>query len=135
MIHGRLVINGKVLALTPAGTGMVEDGVGNKMSVARYTETLPDGVKHPIFKWQWDGPLDNTAPVKIAAGHFFMMGDNRDNSLDSRVAIADGGVGLVPAENLMARADIMIGSYDYLNASSVTNWLSQIRLSRFFRAI
>jgi signal peptidase I len=64
-----------------------------------------------------------------------MMGDNRDNSLDSRVAAEDGGVGFVPMANLMARADLMLGSYDYLNARSVKDWLSQIRLSRFLRAI
>jgi signal peptidase I len=103
--------------------------------VARYVETLPNGVKHPIFKWQWDGMVDNTEPVKIPAGHLFMMGDNRDNSLDSRVAIADGGVGLVPQENLMARADLMLGSYDYLNAHAPQDWASQFRLARFFRGI
>jgi signal peptidase I len=64
-----------------------------------------------------------------------MMGDNRDNSLDSRVAAEDGGVGFVPVENLMARADLMLGSYDYLNAHATMNWLSHIRISRFLRPI
>ena len=135
MVRGHLVINGKTLPLERAGEGTVEDQAGRKVSVARYTETLPGGVKHPIFKWQWDGMMDDTAPVKVPEGHFFMMGDNRDNSLDSRVPVAEGGVGLVPAENLMARADVMLGSYDYLNADSPRDWAGQFRLSRFFRGI
>jgi signal peptidase I len=63
------------------------------------------------------------------------MGDNRDNSLDSRVAQTEGGVGFVPAENLMARADVMLGSYDFLNAHNPAKWLGQFRLSRFLRLI
>jgi len=135
MVHGRLTINGHTLPLAAAGSGLVEDATGNKVAVARYTETLPGGISHPIFKWQWEGMLDNTAAVKVPAGHLFMMGDNRDNSLDSRVAQADGGVGLVPVENLMARADVMLGSYDYLNAGAPQTWAQQIRLTRFFSSI
>jgi hypothetical protein len=51
------------------------------------------------------------------------------------VAAEDGGVGYVPAENLVARADVMLGSYDYLNARSIRTWLDQIRFSRFLRLI
>jgi signal peptidase I len=63
------------------------------------------------------------------------MGDNRDNSTDSRVAPEDGGVGFIPAENLVARADVMLGSYDYRNARGPVSWLGQFRLSRFLRPI
>ena len=71
------------------------------------------------------GPLDNTPEFTVPKGHFFMMGDNRDNSLDSRV----------PAENIVARGDVVVGSYDFLKARVVWDWVSAIRFNRFFHTI
>lgn len=135
MVQGRLTINGAAVPLKADGTGLVEDGHGHKDEIDRYVETLPGGVKHAIYKSGWDGPLDNTPVFVVPAGMIFAMGDNRDNSLDSRVPVDAGGVGYVPVENLMARADFLIGSYDYLNAHAVRTWLGQLRLSRFLRPI
>jgi signal peptidase I len=135
MVHGRLSINGTLLPLENAGSGSVEESDGTWHAIGKYTETLPGGAKHTVFKTRWDGPLDDTQLFIVPANHIFAMGDNRDNSSDSRVAPEDGGVGYVPMENLVARADVMLGSYDYLNAHSLVSWLGQIRLSRFLRLI
>lgn len=135
MVHGRLVINGHIVPLEAAGTGKVEDSRGQQEEIPKFIETLPGGVRHTIFKAGWDGPLDNTPVYNVPANAIFAMGDNRDNSLDSRVPQAEGGVGFVPAENLMARADVMLGSYDFLNAHAPASWFNQLRPSRFLRLI
>ena len=135
MAHGRLVINGHQAPLEATGAGKVEDSSGRREEIQKFTETLPGGVRHTIFKSGWDGPLDDTPIYNVPANTIFAMGDNRDNSLDSRVPQSEGGVGFVPAENLMARADVMLGSYDFLNAHRPASWLGQFRLSRFLRLI
>ncbi|MBV9046602.1 MAG: signal peptidase I [Alphaproteobacteria bacterium] len=135
MIDGRLWINGKELPLRPDGHGMVEDENGTMRDVARYIETLPNGVQHPIYKWMWNGYLDDTPEFTVPAGHLFMMGDNRNNSLDSRELAERGGVGMVPVENLVGRAEFVVGSYDFLNAGAVWTWLGEFRLSRVFNGV
>jgi signal peptidase I len=135
MIRGRLWINGKELALKPDGYGRVEEEDGTLMTVPRYIETLPDGVTHEIFKVQWDGLLDNTPLYVVPAKHLFFMGDNRDNSLDSRVAAADGGVGYVPMENLVGRAEVVLGSVDFLNARSLLDWPAELRVARLLKRV
>ncbi len=135
MVRGRLAINGKLAPLESAGTGKVEESDGSFHPIDKFIETLPGGSKHTVFKSRWDGPLDDTKVFTVPANHIFAMGDNRDNSSDSRMAPEDGGVGFIPVENLVARADLMLGSYDYLNARDLKSWLSNIRLSRFLRPI
>ncbi len=135
MRAGRLWINGSQLPLKADGTGMLEGADGTASSVAKFVETLPGGVKHPIFKQTWSGPYDDTDVYVVPAGHLFMMGDNRDDSLDSRVAAADDGVGYVPVENLVGKAQVVVGSYDYLGVDSLVGVVAMIRASRFFRAI
>ena len=135
MVGGRLFINGKELPLVADGAAMIEDESGTTVEAPRYRETLPNGRVHPIFKLRWDGPLDNTGVFVVPPGHLFMMGDNRDNSLDSRVAEADGGVGFVPMENLIGRAEIVMGSVDFLNANSLLQWPAEFRIARVLKRV
>lgn len=136
MIRGRLCINGEELPLRPDGKAELEAEDGSVTSAARLIERLPGGVEHPILKVTWSGLLDNTPEIVVPAGHVFMMGDNRDHSLDSRVPPMAGGPGVVPVENLLGRAGVIVGSWDIPNGlRSPANWLSAFRLPRFFSRI
>jgi signal peptidase I len=136
MRKGQLFINDRPASLKPDGIGEAEDDNGSSETAYRYVETLPGGVSHAIFKLRDNGRLDNTAEVTVTPDHLFVMGDNRDNSADSRVAVRDGGVGLLPVDNLIGRADAVIGSWDLgIRRQPVWTWLSGFRLARFFTSV
>jgi signal peptidase I len=83
---------------------------GRERRIARFEETLPEGSKHFVLDAKTNGEYDNVGPFKVPAGHYFMMGDNRDNSTDSRDQSPRYGVGYVPLENFIGRADIIFFS-------------------------
>ncbi len=132
--NGILNINGE-----PVKRERVEDFVntdnGVMTRIPQYIETLPNGVRHPILEMTDDGPLDNTGVYVVPPDHYFAMGDNRDNSLDSRVQ-GSTGVGYVPAENLVGHAEILFFSTDGSAAwYEFWKWPAAMRFSRFFTVI
>jgi signal peptidase I len=133
---GRLFINDAQLPLRADGSGAMESEDGSTITAGRFIETLPDGREHPIFKLNWTGAFNNTAVFTVPAGHLFMMGDNRDDSLDSRVPAEAGGVGFVPLENLVGRADVVVGSWDFpITRQPFWTWPSGVRWSRFLSGV
>lgn len=140
MKAGRLWINGKELPLRANGVGQVEDGPGEHAPGAyfdaeRYIETLPNGREHPIYKKMWGAPLDDTPEYLVPPGHVFVMGDNRDDSADSRVAPEENGVGMLPAANIVGRARVVVASVDFVNAAGFWEWPLQFRIARFLKRI
>jgi signal peptidase I len=93
-------------------------------------ETLPNGRRHAVLDIE-DGFGDNTPVFTVPADEFFFMGDNRDNSMDSRFPRSAGGVGFVPFENLVGRADRVIFSSAGPSMLAFWTW----RPDRFFKAI
>ena len=133
---GQVWINGEAAPLQADGTGQAENEDGSLAPAARLIETLPSNRKHTIFKltrWQ---PLDNMAEIVVPPGRLFVMGDNRDNSADSRVPVRAGGVGLLPVDDLVGRVEGIVGSWDLgLKNRPVWTWPQGLRLSRFFSAV
>jgi signal peptidase I len=136
MRQGQLFINNHPASLKPDGIGQAEDDNGGSETAYRYIETLPGGVSHEIYKMRDNGQFDNTLEVTVPPGRLFVMGDNRDNSADSRVPLSEGGVGLLPMDNLIGRADAVVGSWDLgIRSQPVWTWLSGFRGARFFTAV
>lgn len=96
-----------------------------------YGETLPLGRSYGVLDTIRASPRDDTRLVTVPANHYFMMGDNRDDSADSRLTVAEGGVGLVPAENLLGRAERIFFSVEGgARKGGAWTWLPSIRWSR-----
>ncbi|MGO1117323.1 signal peptidase I [Rhodovibrionaceae bacterium A322] len=126
VIRGRLYINGRIVKRKEVGK--LTNGY---QTVTQYEETLPNGVKHMIWENADTNAYDNTRLYTVPEGHYFFMGDNRDNSLDSRAK-----VGFVPLENLVGRADVIFFSHnDQASLFQPWTWPAGIRWERLFNGI
>ena len=135
MINNVLYLNGAVVPDVVVSREEVAD-VFSRRSVIHFRETLPGGKSFNAQEWGPGNPLDNTVQFEVPAGYYFMIGDNRDNSLDSREYPENGGVGLVPAENLVGKAEIILFSWS--PGASLLNpvsWFQKVRPSRFFTVL
>lgn len=148
MKSGILYINGAAAPQVPAGTfeevmgpqGSMQNrprcqngavGDGAICTRSRSKETLPNGKVHDVLNIEDNGYADNTDVFTVPEGQYFFMGDNRDNSQDSRFSQSVGGVGFVPAEFLIGRADRII--FSSAGASMLYFWTW--RADRFFKAV
>jgi signal peptidase I len=146
---GQLILNGKPVrrqalppyslpvsantpcsAVPPASPILVRVGNRAYCVFPAFRETLPGGRNYTIFD-QTATEADDFPPTRVPAGHVFLMGDNRDDSLDSRFPTATGGIGMVPLENLIGRAEITFWSTDGTASWwKPWTWFSALRLER-----
>jgi signal peptidase I len=109
MVQGVLHINGRPVQRERVQDFMMPDAFGRVVPVRQFRETLPNGRAYLTLDLVDNGYLDNTDVYVVPPDHYFMMGDNRDNSTDSRVLSA---VGYVPFENLVGRASVIFFSVE-----------------------
>ena len=134
VVGGILQINGVAVQREPIDDLVLRDGYGNEQRIKQYIETLPGGRKHRIIELGDNQPrTDDTQVYTVPAGHLFAMGDNRDNSQDSRFL---NDVGYVPIENLVGRAEILFFSTDGTAYWwEFWRWMFAIRFDRLFQGI
>ena len=140
MRGGVLYVNGE-----PAKQERIDDYIetlpdGTERPVPRYSETFGGGRSHEILDRIPNNAFDDTAEFVVPPEHYFLMGDNRDNSNDSRVP--NSGVGFVPAKNIVGRAEFILSSWTCSNdwecaarLGEIWTWPWTLRTDRIFRAI
>ena len=133
VMRGRLYINGELVHREAIGHKQVSNVEGHEYNVIEYLETLPGGATHSIYEESDMKSLDNTPLYTVPEGHYFMMGDNRDHSQDSRVRHA---VGFVPFENFVGRADFIFHSTNgHARIYEFWKWPWTVRYDRLFNDI
>lgn len=129
--NGRLYINGKMVEREETEDFVLRDELGNAERYRQYTETLPNGAQHKILEISDNEVHDNMKELEVPQRSYFVMGDNRDRSDDSRV-----NVGFVPTENLIGKARFLFFSHNQDDAwYKPWTWPKKIRWSRLFNRI
>jgi signal peptidase I len=133
MIDGVLNINGKPIKREAIAPWVSHDPEGRGQPIKRWKETLPNGVSYETLDLVDNGFYDNTPVYEVPKGHYFMMGDNRDNSTDSRVLSA---VGYVPYENIEGRAQMIFFSVEEgTHPWEFWYWPQSVRWNRIFSLV
>jgi signal peptidase I len=133
MIGGVLHINGTAVPKEKIDDYVTTDEFGTETHVPRYRETLPNGISYTVLDLDPRSFSDDTPVYEVPADHYFMMGDNRDNSTDSRVL---GAVGYVPFENFVGRAGMVFFSVEEgAKAWQFWKWPWTVRFDRIFKVI
>jgi len=132
VIEGQVFINGVAVKHEPAPPFVETEEGTREAPVKRWKETLDNGVSYYTLDLVDNGFADNTQVYTVPAGHYFMMGDNRDNSTDSRF----NQVGMVPIENIVGKAQIIFFSvYEGEHAWEFWRWPFSVRWHRLFTIV
>ena len=129
---GILYINDQAVPRRQIEDYVPEDAPPGAPGIPQFIETLPNGRSYHVLDETENGTLDNTGVYTVPAGHYFMMGDNRDNSLDSRVLT---NVGYVPEENLVGRAEFLFFSLRGAAGWEIWKFPFAIRYHRIFHPL
>jgi signal peptidase I len=135
MKEGYLYINDVLCPVEPHGEAITVNDDGTQLKAPQFIETLPNGLKHLIIKKDpfGKGTYDNTPVYTVPQGHYFMVGDNRDGSNDSR---AQSVVGYIPYENLIGRASfIFFSTGGHIALWEIWKWPLSAHYNRIGKAI